>query len=110
MTLDNAVVSGYAGLLLTETYGDELPRQFCLRFLDGSTYYEDEDCPGWRGLLEKDLHILKTGCDHIHYWNVWEDVLEDAVYTDQTGRQYKLHFDDNDGCLYAVNKNVEISI
>jgi hypothetical protein len=52
----------------------------------------------WSGIDADDVAILETGPDHEQYWDAWQDVLDNATWTDgkNTWTLYQ------DGDLFAV--------
>lgn len=51
------------------------------------------------GVSEQDWLILEAGPDHEWYWEAWDDVLSNAVITDDDGTVYYLY---QDGDLWLV--------
>lgn len=62
---------------------------------------------GWKGITEDDIILLKLGqgidkeynADCPIYWEIWDDVLSNATYTDKDGHEWFLY---QDGDLWAV--------
>lgn len=65
------------------------------------SFVEAYDAAEW-GISPEDESILNAGPDHEHYWDVWDDVLRDASYTDDNGNVWHLW---QDGDLFAVQYN-----
>lgn len=55
----------------------------------------------WNGVDPEDWAILEEGPDHEHYWEVWDDVLNGAEFTDAKGETWTL-MQDND--LFAIHE------
>jgi hypothetical protein len=45
------------------------------------------------GVPSEDLEILKSGPDHDVYWEVWDDVCNNAVITDKDGNKFRIYQD-----------------
>lgn len=73
-------------LLLSDARGQYIPRDFA------------EECAHWQGIDEDDLKILADP-DHEHYWEVWDDVLSNATFTDKDGHVWTLY---QDGDCWAI--------
>lgn len=62
-------------------------------------FAQNFDVKEW-GIGEEDEKILLDGPDNELYWEVWDDVVRNAVYDDpQTGTLWNLY---QDGDLFAV--------
>lgn len=80
--MNNSVVC-----LLNSSRGQYIPQNFAELF----------DMKEW-GISEEDASILLSGPDHEWYWEAWENVLDNAEFTDANGNKYKLH---QNGDLWA---------
>lgn len=59
-----------------------------------------EACPNWSGIDQEQYRILNRGPNNVHYWDTWEQVLNNAYYIEEsTGRKFQLH---HDGDLFAL--------
>lgn len=78
-------------VLLDDNRGIYIPQEFARQFYpDGKNWY-------WS---EEDAKILLEGPDHELYWDVWEDVLDNAYFIDDDdGVKYTLY---QDGDLLAI--------
>ncbi len=56
--------------------------------------------PGWQNVTDKDLADLRSDSERAD--DAWEDVIENAVYTDSSGKSWVLDLDDNQGALMLV--------
>jgi hypothetical protein len=72
-------------LLLSDSRGIYIPR-------DWATYCQDMD-----NVTAEDMEILKTGPEHEHYWEAWNDVLQNA-FSVVNGKVWRLW---QDGDLWA---------
>ena len=79
-------------LYLDSTRGIYIPRDFAQSF--ASTKYVS-------GVSNTDLEILEEGPNGALYWDVWTDVLDNAIITGDDGIPYLL-FQDNDLWLIPV--------
>jgi hypothetical protein len=77
-------------LWLSDSRGIYIPRDFALSFNDRAEAV--------RGVSAEDWAILEAGPDHAHYWDTWEEVLNDAIVT-MDGTEYFLH---QDGDLWLI--------
>lgn len=68
-------------LLLDGARGRYLPRDFAL--LCGPV-------DGWSGFDPETLAILEEGPDHSDYWEAWNDIVGDAVFTDPDGQVWTI--------------------
>lgn len=57
------------------------------------------DATEW-GIKPEDAEVLAAGPDAENYWEVWDDVLANAHYTDKDGKIWSL---EQDSDLFAVN-------
>ena len=74
-------------ILLDENRGMYIPQAFITRY------------EGWEGISDGDRGILREGPDHPEYMEAWDDVLENATWTDKRGIQFRL---EQDGDLWVV--------
>ena len=90
-------------LLIDEVMGIDIPSQFVQRMCES----------GWEGITAEDKQILLAGPDHEHYWDTWQDVLQNAVWNSKVGKYYLWQ----DGDLWVIHedfgpddecKNIEI--
>ncbi len=72
-------------LWLSDSRGIYLPRDFANSFADRTKNVS--------GVSDEDWAILETGPDHEHYWDVWFDVQQTAVITDDNGTKYTIYQD-----------------
>ena len=70
-------------LWLSDWHGQYLPRDFAKSFSDRDKYVAGVDNKTWA--------ILEAGPDHEYYWEVWEDVLNNAVVTDVHGHKFSIY-------------------
>lgn len=77
-------------LWLDDHRGRYIPRDFARSFDDRNNNVF--------GVTEEDWTILEAGPDHEYYWEVWDDVLNNATVTMQ-GVTYTLH---QDGALWLI--------
>lgn len=75
-------------LLLDGSRGIYLPQEFASRYR--TEHY---------GVTEEQREILLYGPEHGLYWEVWDEVLSEASFTDPKGRRYYLY---QDGDLWLV--------
>ena len=74
-------------ILFDSSRGQYLPKAF------------GEDCQHWSGVTQEEFRILRKGPANVHYWDVWNDVLNNAYYIEEaSGRKFQLH---HDGDLFA---------
>lgn len=58
-----------------------------------------ETCDHWSGVTQEEFRILCKGPNNVHYWDTWNDVLNNAYYIEESsGRKFQLH---HDGDLFA---------
>jgi len=90
---------------LNDARGIYIPRDFAKSFADRGKSVQ--------GVSAEDWEILDAGPDHYHYWDAWEDVLNNATVTDHvTGITYTLHQDGDlwlvpDGMVWTDNETFE---
>jgi hypothetical protein len=74
-------------LLIDGAHGVYIPQLFGQKCNPENTY--------WVYSLE-DAEILRTGPDHAHYWETWEEVLDNAYWQEnQDGPKYHLYQNDD---------------
>lgn len=83
-------------LLLDESRGVYIPIKFVTNF-----QMMVRDSGGWEGVTLEDIDELEKGPDSDIYWDVWDDVLNNASIT-INGVDWYL---EQDGDLFAVRKN-----
>jgi hypothetical protein len=84
-------------LWLSDARGVYIPRDFANSFTDRATHVS--------GVSADDWTVLENP-HHESYWDVWTDVLDNAVVTDTRGTKYRLH---QDGDLWLVPEGMEWS-
>jgi len=52
----------------------------------------------WESVSREDIDLLLKGPEEESYWDVWNDVVQWARYTDEEGKVWRLH---QDGDLFA---------
>lgn len=75
-------------LLLSDARGTYIPRDFVQGF----------DLTQWEGIKAGDAMICENP-DHEWYWDAWQAILDNAVFTDPDGNKYHLY---QDGDLWAL--------
>lgn len=55
------------------------------------------------GISDKDKNILLQGPENEWYWETWDEVLDNAEYTDENGHEYRLH-QDGDLWGYCIDR------
>ncbi len=68
-------------LWLSDSRGVYIPRDFALSFTDRSDV---------SGVTAEQWEILEDS-HHTEYWETWDEVLDDAIVTDEKGVQYRLY-------------------
>jgi len=74
-------------LLLNDALGIYLPQKF-------ASVFDDRD-KRVTGVTADEWTVLEAGPDHDDYWDVWDDVVKDAIITDDVGVKYHLHQEGN---------------
>ena len=69
-------------LLVSDSYGIYIPQTFLERA------HAD-----WDGISFGDAMIIGKGPEHEHYWEAWNEILNDATVTTDEGHTYRLHQD-----------------
>lgn len=80
-------------LLLSDARGTYIPKNFVEIF----------DMTKWQGVSPEQVEVLLGSTDfdaNPDYWEVWQDVLNNATFTDTDGKVYRLH---QDGDLWAYH-------
>lgn len=70
-------------LWLSDARGIYIPRDFATSFKDRSASVANVTDEEWR--------VLEAGPDHEDYWEVWSDVEQNTVVTDEHGVKYRLY-------------------
>ena len=84
-------------LFLSDARGVYIPRDFAQSI--------KRECV--TGISEKDYAILEAGPDYEWYWNVWDDVLNNAVVTDPTsGTVYTVY---QDGDCWLIEQGAALN-
>lgn len=86
-------------LWLDDHRGVYIPRDFANSFADRAKSVS--------GVSPEDWAILEAGpesCSNESYWDVWSDVCDNAVVTDENGVKFRLH---QDGALWLVPEGME---
>lgn len=83
-------------LWLNDARGMYLPRDFANSFADRAKTVA--------GVSDDDWAILEAGPDHELYWDVWSDVCDHALITDDKGVQYRIN---QDGDCWLVPVGME---
>lgn len=81
-------------LFLNDARGIYLPRDFTCNVARDRVI----------GVSDEDWAILEAGPDHEHYWDVWNEIEQDAIVTDNKGVRYRLH---QDGDLWLIPLGME---
>lgn len=68
--------------------------------------FADIDHSAVTGVSDDDWAVLAEGPGHEFYWETWDDVLSNAVVTDNNGVKYTLH---QDGDLWLIPEGMEWS-
>lgn len=83
-------------LWLDDHRGIYIPRDFANSFANRDRDVSGVSLDGW--------YVLEAGPDHENYWDYWDDILNDAIVTDEHGVRYRLH---QDGALWLVPEGME---
>lgn len=88
---------------MTETWENKVS---CI--LDGcrgiyipQTFAQCFDTDKW-GVSQEDVEILLSGPDHEHYWDAWQDVIDNASIL-ENGNEWTLHQDSD---LFAIREDM----
>lgn len=93
--MKNKTIPDAVTLILSDARGVYIPRDFVT---DNYNEIAGDHCAAW-GIKPEDAEILASGPDHEFYWETWDDVLQNAKYTDKDGNTYFLS---QDGDLWAL--------
>jgi hypothetical protein len=88
-------------LWLSDARGQYIPRDFANSFVDRSKHV--------KGVSEEEWTILEAGPDYEpnpYYWDVWNDVENNAVVTDENGYEYFIW---QNGDCWLVPKGMEFN-
>jgi hypothetical protein len=88
-------------LWLNDARGVYIPRDFANCFID-----RDKHVSGVRAELWTILEGGPDGPQGPDYWEVWQDVCDNATVTDENGVKYSLH---QDGDLWLIPEGMEWS-
>lgn len=83
-------------LWLSDSRGVYIPRDFALSFQNRERDVTGVDADEWA--------ILEAGPDHEHYCDVWSDVEQRAIVTDENGMKYRLY---QNGDLWLVPEGMQ---
>lgn len=72
-------------LWLSDARGMYIPRDFAQSFEDRDTYVSNVSADDWA--------ILEYGPEHEHYWDVWNDVEQNARITNLQGDIFRVYQD-----------------
>ena len=94
-THEEAADRGYIELLLDGCRGIYTPKDFC------------ENFGGWSGIDDSDNKCCLAGPDEEWYWEAWDNICQNATYTDSiNGAKWGLW---QDGDLFAVRIDKDIN-
>lgn len=85
-------------LWLSDARGVYIPRDFANSFADRAKSV--------LGVSEEDWTILEAGPENDLYWDVWNDVEQNAIVTDDDGVKYRVY---QDGDCWLVPEGMEWS-
>ena len=85
-------------LWLSDARGVYIPRDFATSFADRAKSVS--------GVTDEQWAILEAGPDDEFYWDVWTEVEDSAVITDEKGVEYRIHLD---GDCWLVPEGMEWS-
>jgi hypothetical protein len=72
-------------LWLSDARGIYIPRDFAESFNDRAKCVS--------GVTDEQWAVLEAGPDHEQFWDVWQEVCDDAVVTDEDGNRYYVEQD-----------------
>lgn len=72
-------------LWLSDARGIYIPRDFAQSFKDRNACVE--------GVKDEQWAVLEAGPDHEHYWDVWMEVCDSAIVTDEYHAKYRVEQD-----------------
>ena len=84
-------------LWLSDARGRYIPRDFANSFVDRDKHVQNVSEENWQILEDP---------DHEWYWEAWDEVLQNAVVTDDEGTRFTLH---QDGDLWLIPEGMEWS-
>jgi hypothetical protein len=94
ITHEEAVDNGFVACLLSDHRGIYIPQDFCNGF------------DGWEGIDEQDKNTCLNGPDEEWYWEAWDNILQNATYTDPNdGSVWGLY---QDGDLFAFRIDLDV--
>ena len=82
-------------LWLSDARGIYIPRDFANSFVDRDKHVQNVSEENWQILEDP---------DHEWYWEAWDEVLQNAVVTDDEGTRFTLH---QDGDLWLIPADME---
>jgi hypothetical protein len=85
-------------LWLNDSRGQYIPRDFANSFKDRAKNVTGVSTENWK--------TLEAGPDHEWYWEAWDEVLQDAVVTDDNGVKFTLY---QEGDLWLIPEGMEWS-
>lgn len=85
-------------LWLSDARGVYIPQNFAESFADRVTSVSGVSAEEWA--------ILEDGPDNEQYWDVWTDVEQNAVITDENGVKYSIY---QDGDCWLIPEGMEWS-
>ena len=97
MTMLEAYDSDNLMCIVSDSLGIYMPQHFAYHF--GKRF----------GLDKETIEILEAGPEHEHYWDMWCEVIDYATFTGQLDDKPRTWALMQDGDLYAVSTEVEIS-
>jgi len=83
-------------LWLNDSRGVYIPRDFAKSFADRERSVS--------GIKAEDWAILEAGPEHEWYWEAWDNVLNDAIVTDDKGIKYRVY---QDGICWLIPDGME---
>ena len=89
---------GEQQLWLNDARGVYIPRDFAKSFVD-----RDKNVSG---VTAEEWTRLEAGPDEAWYWEVWDNVLDNAIVTDNDGVKYRLY---QEGDLWLIPEGMEWS-
>jgi hypothetical protein len=85
-------------LWLSDSRGQYIPRDFANSFQDRAKNVS--------GVSEDEWKLLEAGPDTAWHWETWDNVLNNAVVTDDAGVKFRLY---QDGDLWLIPEGMEWS-
>jgi hypothetical protein len=83
-------------LWLSDARGVHIPRDFANSFADRAKHVS--------GVTDEDWAILEAGHEHEHYWDAWQNVLDNATVTDEHGVKFRV---EQDGDCWLIPHGME---